>query len=297
MSKAARETLLTVRDLIRFATSRFNEDKISYGHGTDNAFDEAVYLTLATLCLPLDKLDPFMDARLIPAEVNSLLQVYERRTKSRVPAPYLTREAWHLGYKFYVDERVLIPRSFIGELLAEHLSPWVADPDAVTAVLDLCTGSASLAIQAAHAFPNAKIDAIDLSNGALQVAKRNVADYGLNDRIRLITSDMFAALERERYDIIITNPPYVNAESMAALPPEFQHEPALALAGGSDGMGLVKKIMRGARSHLNRKGFMVMEIGHERLHFEAAFPETQVTWLTTAGGDDKVFLIQQDHLP
>jgi ribosomal protein L3 glutamine methyltransferase len=297
MTRAARETFQTIRDLIRFGVTTFNEAKVAYGHGTDNAYDEAVYLTLSTLSLPLDKLEPFLDARLTAAEINSLIQVFERRVANRLPAPYLTHEAWHLGYRFYVDERVIIPRSFIGELLADRLAPWVEDPDAELSVLDLCTGSGAIAIQAAHAFPNAKIDAIDLSMDALKVAARNVADYGLSERVRLIQSDLFGQLSRERYDLILSNPPYVNAESMQRLPPEFQHEPAMALAGGKDGMDLVRKILRGARSHLNSGGQLVLEIGHERRHFEAAFPDMSVTWLSTSAGDDAVLHIAQDRLP
>jgi ribosomal protein L3 glutamine methyltransferase len=298
MSKAARDTMQTVRDMVRFATTRFVEEKIKYGHGTDNAFDEACYLTLSSLNLPLDKLEPFMDARLTEAEINSLLQVIERRCKNRLPAPYLTHEAHHMGYTFYVDERVLIPRSFIGELLIETgLSPWIADPDAVRSMLDLCTGSGALAIQAAHVFTQAQIDALDLSTGALQVAQRNVEHYGLAGRVRLLESDVFSALSRERYDLIITNPPYVNAASIAALPPEFQHEPKLALAGGADGMDIVKRIVRGARNHLNRDGLLIIEIGHEKAHFEAAFPGLPVTWLSTSAGDDMVLMIAQKVLP
>lgn len=298
MSKAARETMQTVRDMVRFAVTRFNEEKIHYGHGTDNAFDEAVYLMLASLSLPLDRLEPFLDARLTEAEINSLLQVIERRCKNRLPAPYLTHEAMHLGYRFYVDERVLIPRSLIGELLVDDaLSPWVSDPAALENVLDLCTGSAALAIQAADAFENANIDALDCSAGALQVAARNVETYGLTDRIRLLESDLFSALTRERYDLIISNPPYVNAQSVAALPPEYQHEPKIALAGGVDGMDLVKKIIRGARTHLNRGGLLVMEIGHEKEHFEAVFPKLQVTWLSCSAGDEQVLMVPQELLP
>ncbi len=298
MSNAARETMQTVRDMVRFATTRFNEEKIHYGHGTENAFDEAVYLTLATLSLPLDKLEPFFDAKLTEAEINSLMEMIERRCKIRLPVPYLTRTAHHMGYAFYVDERVLIPRSFIGELLIETaLSPWISDTGAITHILDLCTGSGALAIQAADVFPNAKIDALDLSNGALQVAQRNIETYGLQDRVRLMPSDLFSGLSRERYDLIITNPPYVNATSMGQLPPEYQHEPKVALMGGTDGMDIVKKIIRGARTHLNRGGILVMEIGHEQAHFQAAFPDMQVTWLSCSAGDDQVLMVTQDMLP
>jgi ribosomal protein L3 glutamine methyltransferase len=296
MAKDLAPQLRTVRDLVRYGTSCFNAAKLSYGHGTDNAFDEAVYLTLATLHLPLDKLEPFLDARLTKPELLQVLHVFEQRIKTRLPAPYITHEAWQLGCKFYVDERVLIPRSFIGELLEQQLAPWVQDAAAVGSVLDLCTGSGVIAIQAAHAFENAKVDALDVSAGALEVAARNVADYGLQNRVRLLQSDVFSALKKQRYDIILSNPPYVNVQSMAALPAEFMHEPALALAGGADGMDIVRRILKGAAMHLKRHGLLVLEIGHERVHFEAAFPQLAVTWLSVSAGDDQVLLCTQEAL-
>jgi len=298
MSNAARETMQTVRDMVRFATTRFNEEKVHYGHGTDNAFDEAVHLTLSTLSLPLDKLEPFLDAKLMEAEINSLIEMIERRCKNRLPVPYLTRLAHHMGYPFYVDERVLIPRSFIGELLIQTgLSAWISDPDAVTDILDLCTGSGALAIQAADVFPHAKIDAVDVSADALQVAQRNLENYGLKDRIQLISSDLFNALSRKRYDLIITNPPYVNAASMNQLPAEYQHEPKIALMGGVDGMDVIKNIIRGARAHLNPGGILVMEIGHEKSNFQAVFPDMQLSWLSCSAGDDQVLLVTREMLP
>jgi ribosomal protein L3 glutamine methyltransferase len=296
MAKTDGDALRTVRDLVRYGTSRFNAAELSYGHGTGNAFDEAVYLTLFALHLPLDKLEPFFDARLTRAEVKTVLALFEKRIKTRQPAPYLTHEAWQLGHKFYVDERVLIPRSFIGELLAEQLAPWVADPSAPLRVLDLCTGSGVIAIQAALAFEHAQVDAIDISPGALEVAARNVADYGLNNRIRLIESDLFAKLKKERYDLILCNPPYVNALSMATLPAEFMHEPELALAGGADGMDVVRRILQGASLRLKRSSLLVLEIGHERAHFEAAFPRLEMTWLSVSAGDDQVLLCTQSAL-
>jgi ribosomal protein L3 glutamine methyltransferase len=296
MAKDAVDDLRTVRDLVRYGTSRFNAAQLAYGHGTENAFDEAVYLTLFALHLPPDKLEPFFDARLTRAEIKEVLALFERRIKTRLPSPYLTHEAWQLGHKFYVDERVLIPRSFIGELLDEQLAPWIADPSAPLRVLDLCTGSGVIAIQAALTFEQARIDAIDVSAGALEVATRNVTDYGLNNRVRLIESDLFAKLKSERYDLIVSNPPYVNAQSMAALPAEFTHEPALALAGGADGMDIVRRILQGAAQRLKRNGLLVLEIGHERVHFEAAFPQLEVTWLSVSAGDDQVLLCTQSAL-
>lgn len=290
------ESLITVRDWLRFAVSRFNEAKLFFGHGSDNAFDEAAYLILATLHLPLDRLDPFLDASLTHAEAESLKTVIERRVTERVPAAYLTRESWLAGHRFYVDERVIVPRSFIAELLAEQLVPWIEDADSVARVLDLCTGSGCLAILAAEAFAHARVDAVDLSQDALDVAARNVADYGLGKRIDLHKSDLFAALNGRTYDVIVSNPPYVNAESVAALPPEYQAEPALALGSGADGLDATRRILAEARAHLNPGGLLVVEIGHNRDILEAAFPTLPFVWLDTAGGDQFVFLLRREDL-
>ncbi|MCX4162099.1 MULTISPECIES: 50S ribosomal protein L3 N(5)-glutamine methyltransferase [Paraburkholderia] len=287
----------TVRDLLRFAVSRFNQAGLAFGHGSANAYDEAAYLVLHTLHLPLDLLDPFLDARLAPAEIDAVLNVIERRATDRIPAAYLTKEAWMHGYRFYVDERVIVPRSFIGELLADGLQPYVADPEQVGAVLELCTGSGCLAILAAHAFPNADIDAVDLSAPALEVAARNVHDYELDEQIVLFEGDLYAPLPERRYDVIITNPPYVNAQSMQLLPPEYRHEPEMALAGGADGMDLVRRIIGAAREWLTDEGVLVVEIGNEREHVEAAFGGLDLVWLTTSAGDNNVFLIQAADLP
>ncbi|MEQ5838761.1 50S ribosomal protein L3 N(5)-glutamine methyltransferase [Paraburkholderia acidicola] len=287
----------TVRDLLRFAVSRFNQAGLAFGHGSANAYDEAAYLVLHTLHLPLDLLDPFLDARLAPAEIDAVLNVIERRATDRIPAAYLTKEAWMHGYRFYVDERVIVPRSFIGELLADGLQPYVVDPEQVGAVLELCTGSGCLAILAAHAFPNADIDAVDLSAPALEVAARNVHDYELDEQIVLFEGDLYAPLPERRYDVIITNPPYVNAQSMQLLPPEYRHEPEMALAGGADGMDLVRRIIGAAREWLTDDGVLVVEIGNEREHVEAAFGGLDLVWLTTSAGDNNVFLIQAADLP
>lgn len=290
------ESLITVRDWLRFAVSRFNEAKLCFGHGSDNAFDEAAYLILATLHLPLDRLEPFLDASLTHGEAESLKTVIERRVTERVPAAYLTREAWLAGHRFYVDERVIVPRSFIAELLSEQLAPWIEDADSVTRALDLCTGSGCLAILAAEAFPQARLDAVDLSKDALAVAAENVADYALSDRIALIESDLFAALDGRRYDLIVSNPPYVNAESVAALPPEYQAEPALALGSGTDGLDATRRILAEAKAHLNPGGLLIVEIGHNRDALEAAFPTLPFTWLDTAGGDQFVFMLRREDL-
>jgi ribosomal protein L3 glutamine methyltransferase len=287
----------TVRDLLRFAVTRFNQAELSFGHGSSNAYDEAAYLILHSLHLPLDLLDPFLDARLTATEVDAILRVIERRATDRVPAAYITQEAWMHGLRFHVDERVIVPRSFIGELLQDGLQPYVEDPEQVSAVLELCTGSASLAILAAHAFPNADIDAVDLSAPALEVALKNVAEYALDDRIALFEGDLFAPLAERRYDVIIANPPYVNAESMKSLPAEYRHEPEMALAGGADGMDIVRRIIGEARNWLTDEGVLVVEIGNERANVEAAFGGLDLVWLSTSAGDDNVFLIQAADLP
>ena len=297
MLEQARTELSTLRDLLRFAVSRYNEARLFFGHGTDNAWDEAVYLLLHSLHLPLDRLEPFLDAKLTSAERADLLHLIERRVKERLPVAYLTNEAWLGEFSFYVDERVIVPRSFIAELLREQLAPWVEDPDAVADVLDLCTGSACLAILAAHAFPAARIDAVDLSPDALAVARHNVADYDLAARIRLVEGNLFAGLKSRRYDLIIANPPYVNAAAMATLPAEYRREPELALASGDDGLDLTRAILAGARRHLRPHGLLVVEIGHNREALEAAFPETPFTWLDTTAGDQYVFLLHRDDLP
>lgn len=286
----------TLRDLLRYAVSRFNGAGVFFGHGSSNAFDEAAYLLLHTLKLPLDQLEPFLDARLLPDEVAAVVRVIEQRAGERLPAAYITREAWLGEYKFYVDERVIVPRSFIAELIPSQFAPWVVVPDEVTDILDLCTGSGCLPVMLADAFPHAQIDAVDISADALAVAQRNVSDYELQDRITLVESDLYARLPLKKYDIIVSNPPYVNADSMTKLPQEYMREPQLALAGGADGMDLVRSIVAGAAERLNPQGILVVEIGNEREHAEAAFPGLELTWLSTSAGDDMVFLLTKEQL-
>ncbi len=286
----------TPRDLLRYAVTRFNAAKLFFGHGSAEAFDEAAYLILHTLKLPLDKLDPFLDARLLQDEVLQVLAVIERRVNERVPAAYITNEAWLGSYNFYVDERVLVPRSFIAELIPNQFSPWIADPDGVENVLELCTGSGCLAIMLADAFPNAVVDAIDISKDALAVAERNIRDYKLEGRVNPVESDLYENVPFKKYDLIVTNPPYVNADSMGKLPPEYMREPQIALAGGLDGMDLVRKIVDGAAERLTPEGVLVVEIGNEREFAEAAFGALGLTWLTTSAGDDTVFLLTADQL-
>ena len=286
----------TPRDLLRHAVTRFNTAKLFFGHGSAEAFDEAAYLILHTLKLPLDKLEPFLDARLLPDEVLQVLAVIERRATERVPAAYITNEAWLGSYNFYVDERVIVPRSFIAELVPQQFSPWVEDPDAVENILELCTGSGCLAIMMADAFPNSVVDAVDISPDALAVAERNIRDYKLEGRVNPIASDLYQNVPFKKYDLIVTNPPYVNSASMGKLPPEYLREPQLALDGGSDGMDLVRKIIAGAADYLTPNGILMVEIGNEREFAEAAFGHLGLTWLTTSAGDDMVFLLTADQL-
>lgn len=296
-SHASRDTLLTIRDLIRYAVSRFNAAKLFFGHGSDNAWDEAVYLVLHALHLPPDQLDPFMDARVLPEERQRALHLIDQRCDLRLPAPYLTKESWLQGYRFHVDERVIVPRSPIAELLMHHLEPWIADPYSVTSVLDLCTGSGCLAIIAAHQFPEALVDATDISQDAIDVAKINVREHALNDRLNLYHGSLYDPLPAgTTYDLIISNPPYVNSESMTRLPEEYRHEPSLALAGGDDGMDLVRTIIDQAFEHLNENGVLVIEIGHEKHFFEDAFPHLDPIWLDTAEASDQILLLTREQL-
>jgi len=297
MTVSAKTELITVRDFIRYAVSRFNAAGLFFGHGSDNAWDEAVYLTLHTLHLPLDRLEPFLDARLLPEERVALLDITTRRCQDRLPAAYLTHEAWLGEHRFYVDDRVIVPRSFIAELLDEQLAPWVTDPWAIENALDLCTGSGCLAIKLALNFPNAQVDAVDLSKEALRVAERNIADYHLVDRVHPVHSDAFAALADRHYDLIISNPPYVDAKAVAGLPPEYRHEPEMALGSGDDGLDFTRIILAKAKQHLNEDGILVVEIGHNRDALEAAFPTLPFTWLDTAAGDEYVFLLRASDLP
>ncbi|MGE4452717.1 50S ribosomal protein L3 N(5)-glutamine methyltransferase [Castellaniella sp.] len=289
--------LLTLRDLLRWSISRFHAAGLVFGHGSDNAWDEAAYLLLHGLHLPPDTLDPFLDARLLERERLRCVDLIHERINTRKPAAYLTGEAWLQGERFLVDERVIVPRSPISELLAEGLAPWIDDPDAVGRVLDLCTGSGCLAILAAHAFGNAAVDAVDVSADALAVAQSNIELHGLGDRVQALRSDLLAQVPADRrYDLIVCNPPYVNEQSMKALPPEYRHEPRLALAGGADGMDLVRRILADAPRFMAPEGLLVLEIGHERTHFEAAFPELDPVWLDTAATTDQILLLRRAQL-
>jgi len=287
----------TPRDLLRYAVTRFNESGLYFGHGSANAYDEAAFLILHTLSLPVDKLEPFLDAKLLHHEILHVMAQIDRRITERIPAAYLTCEAWLQGYSFYVDSRVLIPRSFLAELIVEQFAPWIADPGRVTDILELCTGSGCLAILLADAFPNAKIDATDISADALAVARQNVENYHMKDRITLIESDLYDALPEKPYDLIIANPPYVNSESMKNLPPEYRHEPQLALAGGTDGMDMVRVIIHHASRYLKKSGVIFVEIGNEAKYAEKAFPGLPLGWILTSGGNDRVFMLAKKDLP
>ena len=286
----------TLRDLLRHAVTRFMTEGLFFGHGSSSAYDEAAYLILHTLKLPLDKLDPFLDARLLPEEIADVLAIIDRRTSERLPAAYLTNEAWLTDYRCYVDQRVIVPRSYIAELIPEHFQPWIGDAWNVHHVLELCTGSGCLAIMLADAFPNAEVDAVDLSTDALAVAKRNVEDYQLEKRVHLIQSDLYEKVPAKKYDLIVSNPPYVNSTAMASLPAEYRHEPHMALAGGKDGMDLVRRIVKEAKHRLTAKGMLIVEIGNEFAHAETAFHDLGLTWLSTSAGDASVFLLTADQL-
>lgn len=298
MSQTRPDTLplRSVCDLVRYAVSRFNEGGIAYGHGTGNAFDEAVFIVLEALHLPHDRLEPFWNARLTGDEIAWILDLIERRVRTRKPASYLVNKAYIQGYPFYVDERAIVPRSFIAEILNGEGTP-VADPDAIESVLDLCTGSGCLAILAAHLYPNARVDAVDLSADALDVARRNVADYGLEDRVTLHHGDLFAPLAGRTYDLIITNPPYVDRAGMDALPPEFQAEPEMALGSGEDGLDCVRRIVDQAALYLNDGGHMICELGRCGPDLEKAYPRTQFLWLSTENSEGEVFWIARKALP
>lgn len=291
------DDLATLKDWLRYAVSSFTKAKLVYGHGTANAVDEAAFLILSTLNLPIDDLEPWLDCRLTRDEREQLLQVISARVTTRKPAAYLIQSAWIQGHKFYVDERVIVPRSYIGELLcSDHLSTAVTDLDCVTSVLELCTGSGCLAILAALAFPNAKVTAIDISNDALEVARRNVTDYGLSQRVSVLKSDLYVAIADQRFDLIIANPPYVTSSAVAAFPPEYRAEPELAHLGGRDGLDVVRRIIDAALDYLRPNGVLVVEIGDAREALEAAYPLLPFLWLNTEVSEGEVFTLTAEDL-
>jgi ribosomal protein L3 glutamine methyltransferase len=294
LEQAVRESL-TLRDCLRHACTRLSEASVAFGQGTDNAWDEAVWLGLWSLHLPPERVEPFLDARLTSDERQAFLSLIERRCRERLPAAYLTGEAWLRGLRFRADPRAIIPRSLIVEALAETLDDWLAGPEPVD-ILDLCTGGASIAISAALRFPQANVDAIDLSPDALALAAENLADHRLNDRISLFHGDLFAPIGKRQYDLILCNPPYVNTVSMRELPPEFLAEPGAALAGGNDGMDLVRRILADAPTALRDTGLLLLEIGHEAPYFEEAFAGLEFAYLPVEAGDDQLVLVSKEQL-
>jgi ribosomal protein L3 glutamine methyltransferase len=289
--------LFTIRDWIRFAVSEFEASNIFFGHGTDNAYDEAVWLVMSALHLPLDTVENFLDARLISQEKQKLADFIEARVTKHTPTAYLLKEAWLQGFKFYVDERVLIPRSFIAELLVQDLSPWIEYPEMIESAADICTGSGCLGILLANTFPNAAIDVIDISQDAIDVCNINIQNYGLQHQVTAIQSDMFSALAGKTYDLIISNPPYVDAPSMATLPKEYQNEPQLALGSGDAGLDHTHTLLREAAHYLNDGGLLIVEIGHNRDALEAAYPDIAFHWLEVSSGNQFVFLLTKEQLP
>lgn len=289
--------LFSIRDWLRYAVSRFESSDIFFGHGTSNAYDEAVWLIFGFLHLPHDTIENFLDAHITSKEKKDLLFLIEKRINEKIPTAYLLNEAWLKDYKFYVDERVIVPRSLIAESLSENLHPWIDDPETIYSALDLCTGSGCLGIMMAHSFQNAMIDLVDLSEKALQVAQINVDHYGLHERIELIQSDLFHALEGKKYDLIISNPPYVNQTSVNNFPPEFLKEPSMALGSGDEGLDHTIRIIHEAKHHLNDDGMLIVEIGHNKEALLKKFPEAQFQWLDVSLGNDFVFILQKSQLP
>ena len=296
MAGRLKPSLDTLGDLFRFAVRRFKAAKLAYGHGTTNAVDEAAFLLLEGLRLPIHNIDPWLALRPTEAEKARLLTLIDARIALRLPAPYLVGAAYMHGVRFHADKRALIPRSFIGDLLVAGALP-IAEPKKVRRVLDLCTGSGCLAVLAALAFPAAKVDAVDLSPGALALARRNVATHRLGDRIALHRGDLFAPLAGQRYDLIISNPPYVDARGMDRLPPEYRHEPRMALAAGRDGLDLVHRILAEGSGHLTRQGALLCELGRGRHPLERAYPRTPFVWLDTELSQGEVFWLEREGFP
>ena len=291
------EALFTIRDWLRYSVSRLEQSGVFFGHGTDNAYDESVWLVMSALHLPLDTLDNFLDARITRDEAKHLAHLIERRVTERVPTAYLLREAWLKGFKFYVDERVIVPRSFIAELLEDGLAPWIEYPEMVESAADICTGSGCLGVLLAHAFPNATVDVVDISPDAIAVANINIKNYGLEDQITAVQSDMFSGLKGKKYDLIISNPPYVDAPAMSALPQEYRNEPQIALGSGDAGLDHTHILLNEAKKYLNDDGILVVEIGHNRDALLDAYPELPFTWLDVESGNEFVFLLTKKQLP
>jgi ribosomal protein L3 glutamine methyltransferase len=281
--------LRTLRDHIRWAVSRFHAEQLFFGHGTDNAWDEARQLVLGALHLPWEVADSYLDCRLEEDEQEHLLALLKRRIDERVPTAYLLGEAWFCGLPFIVDERVLVPRSPIAELIGQHFAPWLSGEPA--RILDLCTGSGCIGIACAYAFPQAEVVLADLSFEALEVANQNIERHALEERVYTVQGDGFAGLPGQRFDLIVSNPPYVDAEDFADMPAEYQHEPELGLACGDDGLDLVRRMLAEAADHLNEQGILIVEVGNSQVHVEALYPEVDFTWLEFEQGGHGVFLL------
>jgi len=290
--QSANEELHTLRDMLRWATSQFNAAELFYGHGNADAFNDALQLILFSLHLPATEFpEIFADSRLTRAEKETVINLIERRIQERVPVPYLTNEAWFAGLPFFVDERVLTPRSPFAELIHEQFMPWLTDPDSVSSMLDLCTGSGCIAIACAEAFPDANVDAIDISQDAIDVADINIQKHHLADRVRAIRSDLWTALDKQQYDVIVSNPPYVGADEMATLPSEYRHEPESALEADDNGLALVEKIIRGAPNFLTAQGLLFVEVGNSDFAVMDKWPKIPFMWLEFEHGGHGVFML------
>ncbi len=283
--------LRTIRDLIRWGASRMNEAGLHFGHGVDNAIDEAAALVLHALHLPPDLHTEYLQARLTPPEQQAAVHLLERRITERKPAAYLTHRAWFMGLPFYVDERVLVPRSPLAELIERHFSPWLPDSRKIERILDLGTGSGCIGIACAYAFPDVQVDLVDISAEALEVARRNVANHGLEDQVEIIQSDLFSALKGRRYDLIISNPPYVSLAELDTLPDEYQHEPRLGLVAGEEGLDVVVDLLREVADYLKRDGLLIVEVGDAQYALCEALPDVPFTWLEFERGGQGVFLL------
>ena len=298
---AGTQVLTTLRDWTRFAVSLFSKKELFFGQGMSSAYDEAVYLLCHTLGLPTDGgVETFFDAKLTPGEIDEIKSVLFRRAVEHVPAAYITREAWLGGFRFYVDERTIVPRSYFTEMIPEKILPWVPgmDVEAVERIADVCTGGASIAILLANAFPNAMVDACDISDAALEVARKNVTDYGLDERVFLYKSDVLANVSAEdaSYDIIVSNPPYEPEELRETLPEEFRKEPDNALFSGADGLDVIRKLLPQAAKKLKRNGVLLIEVGGLQNALEEAFPQLEISWLDTADGSDCICAISASAL-